>query len=258
MINNDHMIANRDLAPERQIRLGELVHQRGAVRVEELTELLGVSPATIRRDLEALEEAGQLRRVHGGAISVHGRMAEPLFDDKTSIAADEKRRIAVEAVKLINADDTIYLDGGSTVLELAKLLKSRNDITVVTNSLRAAAELSASDMPLILVGGELRKRSQTIVGALTRKIIDELHIDIAFMGTIGLTAEEGMTTTAPAEAYTKELVMARSSRTVLLVDSSKIGKISFAHAGDLEAIVHMGAISATTSGEALPTATVMA
>lgn len=210
------------------------MQQRGAMRVEELTELLGVSPATIRRDLEALEDAGQLRRVHGGAISVQGRMAEPLFDDKTSIAATEKRAIAVEAAKLINTDDTIYLDGGSTVLELAMLLKTRNDITVVTNSLRAAAELSTSDLALILVGGELRKRSQTTVGALTRKIIDELHIDIAFMGTIGLTLQEGMTTTSPAEAYTKELIMAHSNRTVLLVDSAKIGKISFARAGDLK------------------------
>jgi DeoR/GlpR family transcriptional regulator of sugar metabolism len=230
------MIASRDLAPERQTRLGEIVQQRGVVRVEELTDLLRVSPATIRRDLETLEEAGQLRRVHGGAISAHGRMTEPLFDDKTSIAANEKRAIADEAARLINTDDTIYLDGGSTVLELAKILRPRSDITVVTNSLRAAVELSTSDVTLILVGGELRKRSQTIVGALTRKILDELHIDIAFMGTIGLTLEEGMTTTAPAEAYTKELIMAHSNRTVLLVDSAKIGNVSFARAGDLNEV----------------------
>ena len=230
------MIANRDLAPERQARLSDIVRQYGAVRGDQLSNLLAVSAATVRRDLESLEQQRKIRRVHGGAVSLRSSLEEPLFDDKASIAVTEKRSIAAEAAMHVSDGETIYLDGGSTVLELARMLTARNDITVVTNSLHAAMELSATEVRLILVGGELRKRSQTIVGALTRKILDDLHVDVAFMGTIGLTPDEGLTTTDAGEAYTKELVMNHADRVILLADSAKIGKTSFAKAGDLEQI----------------------
>jgi DeoR family transcriptional regulator, fructose operon transcriptional repressor len=228
----------RDLAPKRLEELRGILGQDRVVRVEELTGQLGVSSATIRRDLGELEKLGEVRRVYGGAVSTGGRLDEPLFDDKTSVAAGEKRRIAEAAAKLIAANDTIYLDGGSTVLELARLLKDRSNITVVTNSLRAAVELSGRGPRLILVGGELRRLAQTTVGPLTRFMLQELHVDKAFMGTIGLSLEEGLTTTDPTEAYTKELVMEHAREVILLADSSKAHKISFTRAGRLEK-VHM-------------------
>jgi DeoR family transcriptional regulator, fructose operon transcriptional repressor len=223
----------RDLAPGRQERVRELVRSRGVARVAEIGRELGASAATIRRDLEALEGRGALRRVHGGAVSVESRLDEPLFDDKRSIAAREKHRIAVEAASMVHEGDTVYLDGGSTVLELARLLASRTDITVVTNSLRAAIELSGRGPRLILIGGELRRLSQTVVGPLTQPLLEQLHVDIAFMGTIGFALEDGMTTTDAGEAHTKKLAMARADRVVLLADSSKAGKILLARAGDL-------------------------
>jgi DeoR/GlpR family transcriptional regulator of sugar metabolism len=226
----------RDLVPERQQRLCDIIQQRRAVRVDELVAELGVSAATIRRDLEVLEEQGRVRRVHGGAVSVENRLDEPLFDDKTGLAAGEKYVIAAAALELISAGDTIYLDGGSTVLELARLLKRRKDITVVTNSLRAAVELSGSGPQVILAGGELRRRSQTMVGSLGSNILKRLHVDKAFMGTIGLSLKEGTTTTDAAEAFTKEVVMERAETVVLLADSSKIGKVSFAQVGTLDDI----------------------
>ena len=222
---------HRDLAPERQKRVLEIVRQRNAVRVDELCEALSVSPATIRRDLEILEGEGAVRRVHGGAVDGQARLDEPLFDDKTGLAGEEKIRIARQAYARIREGDTIYLDGGSTILELARLLRDRGDITVVTNSLRAATELAASGPRLILLGGEFRRRSQTVVGTLTRSLLETIYLDIAFMGTIGVT-EEGLTTTDPNEAYTKQLVMTRAQQVVLLADSTKIGKVSFAHAGN--------------------------
>jgi len=222
---------HRDLAPERQKRVLEIIRQRNAVRVDELCEALSVSPATIRRDLEILEGDGAVRRVHGGAVDGHARLDEPLFDDKTGLAGEEKRLIARRALSRIREGDTIYLDGGSTVLELARLLRDRGDITVVTNSLRAATELAASGPRLILLGGEFRRRSQTVVGSMTRSLLETIYLDIAFMGTIGIT-EAGLTTTDPNEAYTKQLVMTRSQQVVLLADSTKIGKVSFAHAGN--------------------------
>jgi len=204
----------------------------GVVSVVDLSQKLGVSEMTIRRDLDWLEERAIVRRVHGGAVSVESRLDEPMFADKTSLAAREKRRIAEAALKFVEPGDTIYLDGGSTVLELARLLRERTNLTVVTNSLHAAHELAGRGPRLILIGGELRRRSQTIVGPLTRLLLHELHLDKAFMGTIGFALKEGLTTTDPSEAFTKKLVMDQARQVFVLADSSKEAKVSFASAGN--------------------------
>jgi DeoR family fructose operon transcriptional repressor len=230
MISPDH----KDLAPKRWEMLRALIRQSGVIRVEDLCRQLGVSPATVRRDLDQLEGAGAIQRVHGGAVSIESRLDEPMFDDKASIAAREKHGIAEAALKFVGDGDTIYLDGGSTVLEFARLLRDRTNITVVTNSLRAAHELAGRGPRLIMIGGELRRLSQTMVGPLTRLLLQELHLDKAFMGTIGLSFRAGLTTTDPSEAYTKELVMGQVRQVILLADSSKVGKVSLARSGRLE------------------------
>jgi len=219
------------LAPRRWDNLRALIRESGVIRVEDLCRRLNVSPATVRRDLDQLELSGAIRRVHGGAVSVESRLDEPVFADKTSRAAREKRRIAEAAMTFVEPGDTIYLDGGSTVLELARLLRERTNLTVVTNSLHAAHELAGRGPRLILIGGELRRLSQALVGPLTRLVLDELHLDKAFMGTIGFTLKEGLTTTDPSEAFTKEIVMGQARQVIVLADSSKAGKISFARAG---------------------------
>lgn len=221
----------RELAPKRLERLREILRIDHVVSVEELSARLAVSSATVRRDLEQLESLGEVRRVHGGAVGTESRLEEPLFDDKTSLAAREKQRIAQAALKFIQPNDTIFLDGGSTVLELARLVRERSNVTVVTNSLRAAIELAAQGPRLILIGGEFRRLSQTLVGPLTRLVLQELHLDKAFMGTMGFSLKEGLTTTDPSEAFTKEIVMAQARQVVLLANSSKAGKVSFASAG---------------------------
>jgi DeoR/GlpR family transcriptional regulator of sugar metabolism len=226
----------KELAPRRLDNLRELIRGKGVIRIEEICRQLRVSPATVRRDLDQLEKTGAIRRVHGGAVSVESRLEEPLFDDKTSIAAREKHHIAEAALQFVEPGDTIYLDGGSTVLEFARLLHDRTNLTVVTNSLRAAHELAGRGPRLILIGGELRRLSQTMVGPLTRSILSELHLDKAFMGTIGLALKEGLTTTDPSEAYTKELVMCQARQVILLADSGKAGKVAFARAGHLEKV----------------------
>ena len=224
------------LAPQRWETLRTLIRDTGVVRVEDLWRRLGVSPATLRRDLAQLEQSGAIRRVHGGAVSTEARLEEPLFDDKASLAVAEKRRIAEAALALIEPDETIYLDGGSTVLELARLLRDRTNLTVVTNSLRAAHELAGRGPRLIVVGGELRRLSQTLVGPLTRRLLEGLHLDKAFMGTMGFALKEGLTTTDAGEAFTKELVLGQARRAILLADSSKAGKVAFARAGAWQSI----------------------
>ncbi|MDD2456304.1 MAG: DeoR/GlpR family DNA-binding transcription regulator [Kiritimatiellae bacterium] len=228
--------ASKELSEARWRKLRNLVRERGILRVEELAAELGVSAATIRRDLAALELSGNLRRIHGGAVAAEGREEEPLFDDKTAIAAKEKQSIAEAALKLVRPRDIVYLDGGSTILALARLLTSHTQLTAVTNSLRVAQVFSGGGPRMILTGGECRLLSQTFVGTLTRAVLEKMHVDTAFLGTIGVSAEHGMTTTDPAEAFTKEIAMERASRRVLLADSSKFGKTSFVRFGEIRRI----------------------
>jgi DeoR/GlpR family transcriptional regulator of sugar metabolism len=229
-------IDQKALAPQRWDNLRALIRDSGVIRIENLCRRLKVSPATVRRDLDQLERVGTIRRVHGGAVSVESRLDEPVFSDKTSLAAREKRRIAEAALTFVEPGDTVYLDGGSTVLELARLLRERSNLTVVTNSLYAAHELAGRGPRLLVIGGELRRLSQTMVGPLTRLMLAELHLDKAFMGTIGLGLDEGLTTTDPSEAFTKKLVMGQARQVIVLADSSKAGKVSFASAGGWESV----------------------
>jgi DeoR family fructose operon transcriptional repressor len=223
-------------APERRERLRQIVRSRHAVRVEDLRSELGVSTATIRRDLDELEESGALRRVHGGAVAVDIRPIEARFEAKASRNAGQKQRIAARAAQLVEPDSTVFIDAGSTCLELARLLADRTDLTVVTNSLPAIVELAGRGPRLVVLGGELRPLSQALVGPLTARLLEALYVDRAFMGTFSLSLDAGLTTTDHSEAFTKEQVLARAREVILLVDSSKLGTRSFAHAGRLDQI----------------------
>jgi len=207
----------------------------GVRTISELAGGLGVSEATIRRDLQSMEQHGQLRRVHGGAVKVADAFHEPLFHEKASQRAELKEKIAERALEFIEDDDSIYLDGGSTVLALARRLNRRKRLTIVTNSLMAAAELIDSPHKLILLGGEFRPISRTMVGPLTAPIAEALHIGKAFLGTIGLSAG-GMTTTDPGEAFTKQLILRGARHAILLADSVKFGVDSLVNAGPLDAL----------------------
>ncbi|MBT3377623.1 MAG: DeoR/GlpR transcriptional regulator [Lentisphaerae bacterium] len=224
------------LNAEREHRILELLRHSTVMTVGGLSNELSVSEATIRRDLQSMHERKLLQRVRGGATLHPVARVEPVFHDKATQHQGIKRRIAAKAIDLIEDHDVIYLDGGSTVLMLAERLDEREGLTVVTNSLMAASRLMGSDHRLILVGGEFRPLSRTLVGPLTAAVAGNLHVDKAFMGTIGFTIEDGMTTTDTNEAFTKEQIMKRSNQVILLADSSKLGIPSFARSGDIRAI----------------------
>ncbi len=207
----------------------------GVRTVSELAQTLQVSEATVRRDLLELEKRDLARRVHGGAVRC-GKPGEPLFHEKTTFNAAAKEEIARKALTLIHDNDVIYLDGGSTVLSLARLLANRGgNLTIITNSLMAATELMESNCRLILLGGEFRPIARTLVGPLTLPVTETLNVDKAFLGTIGISAE-GLSTTDPNEAFTKKSVMSRAKEVILLADSSKFGVKSLTAAGTLNEI----------------------
>ena len=152
-------------------------------------------------------------------------------------AAAELNESFVSAVRMRLGEADIYgYDDDALEDAVARLLTDLTDVTVLTNSLHVAKRFAAAGPRLIMTGGEFRRLSQTFVGSMTHPLIDKLHVDKAFMGTIGLTAEAGMTTTDPREAHTKERVMTHASQVILLADSSKIGKVSFARFGDLDRV----------------------
>jgi DeoR/GlpR family transcriptional regulator of sugar metabolism len=227
------MAEQRLLTAERERRVLDLLRGTQVMKVSALSEALGVSEATVRRDLQSMHERRLLHRVRGGASLHPLTREEPLFHDKEALNAEAKHLIAESALRFISDHDQIYLDGGSTVLTLARLLGTRRHLTIVTNSLMAAQALADSGHRLFVIGGEFRPLSRTVVGPLTASVVQSLHVDKAFMGTIGLTLSEGMTTTDPQEAFTKELVMKRANQTILLADSSKIEMPSFARSGSI-------------------------
>jgi DeoR family transcriptional regulator, fructose operon transcriptional repressor len=223
------------LSPERERLIFDAL-AGGAKTIFELSETLEVSEATIRRDLLSLESQGRIRRVHGGAELLKFPQTEPVFTEKASINRSEKEAIARLALDYIDDADTIFIDGGSTALELAKHLGEKKDLTVVTNSIMAAAELMESVHHLIIVGGEFRSLSRTLVGPLTAQTLNALKIGKAFLGTIGFDTEDGLSTTDPNEAFTKELVMRRSDKVFVLADSSKFTTSSLVLSGTLDDI----------------------
>lgn len=227
-------MAHKTLAAQRLAQIRQHLHRDHAVHLDALAEQLGVSVATVRRDLDALEKQGEAKRVHGGAVLSGSDYAEPVFDEKAARLGDEKDRIAARAAQLVESSETIFLDGGSTILALARLLREHQGLTIVTNSLRAALELSGGGPTVVVVGGRLRRISQTMVGSLTRHTLDSLHFDKAFMGTLGFSLSGGMTTTDADEAFTKELVLRRSAEVILLADHTKVGTDSFARSGGVQ------------------------
>ena len=224
------------LSTEREKLIVDSLSAGGVRTIAELSSRLGVSEATVRRDLQALEERRLIRRVHGGAEPLRRGSGELLFNEKTSLHAQEKERIAERALDFIHDNDAIFLDGGSTVLALARKLQQRKNLTVVTNSLMAASELMETSHRLILLGGEFRPRSRTLVGPLTSRVLESLAIHTAFLGTMGFTVESGISTSDPNEAYTKELVMKRAEQVILLADSSKLLAPSLAGSGSTDDI----------------------
>ena len=163
-------------AVERQHLLLDWIEQRQRVSVPEIIERFAVSPATARRDLEALATAGRVRRVHGGAIAVRRTPPEPPVLQRSLEQADEKKRIATAAASLIADGETLFLSSGTTVMEVAHRLRDRSNLTVFTNSLLVVNELAgAPGVEVILLGGVVRASESSLVGALTMRSLAELR-----------------------------------------------------------------------------------
>jgi DeoR family transcriptional regulator of aga operon len=219
---------------ERLGRILELLARDGTVTVPDLAEQLGVSQATVRRDLQALGDQRLLERSHGGAVA-HGTAHELPVRYRTG-RSEEKRRIARAAAELVTDGAAIAFTGGTTTTEVARTLAARHGLTVITNALNIAVELAVRpNLKLIVTGGVARSASYELVGTLADATLRGLNVDLAFVGVDGVDAERGLTTQNEVEAATNRALMARARRTVVVADGSKLGRVALAQIAPLEA-----------------------
>jgi len=214
------------LAARRQHVIAEEIRRRGAVRVSELTELLGVSDMTIRRDLDVLAGSGLIDKVHGGATARRQLSTdEPGFDAKSRRQFDEKEAIALAAAELVEPGQAIALSAGTTTWRMAHHLAQVQELTVVTNSMQVAIVLHRQprpDLTVVLVGG-VRTPSDALVGPIAVNALRSLHVDMLFMGVHGMSVDSGFTTPNLLEAETNRALIASAERLAIVVDHTKWG-----------------------------------
>lgn len=221
-------------AAERQQEILRLARDSGRVDVLSLAEGFQVTAETVRRDLKALDRAGLVRRVHGGAIPAGRLDFEPDLAERDTVAADEKDRIARAALAELPDDGSVILDAGTTAARLAAEFPLESDVTVVTHGLPVAARLADHPgLTLHLVGGRIRHRTRAAVDDWALRAYREINADVLFLATNGFSLEGGLTTPDLAEAAVKRAVIAAARRVVLIADSSKFGQQHFARFGDL-------------------------
>lgn len=200
----------------------------GSVSVADLSQRLGVSAATIRRDLGLLEEHRLLRRTHGGAVT-QGLLYELPLRYKSARHQEEKRRIAHAAAGLVPEGAAIGLTGGTTTTEVARALVGRQQLTIVTNALNIASELAVRpNLRLVVTGGMARSASYELVGPLAEASLRDINLDLAILGVDGISAEAGLTTHHEVEAHTNLTMIDRARRVVVVTDGSKVGHAAFA------------------------------
>lgn len=206
----------------------------GRVDVTTLADTLRVTAETIRRDLTTLERAGVLRRVHGGAIPVERIGFEPALAARDSVLIEEKERIAKAALAEVPDEGAIILDAGTTTARLAQALPVDRELTVVVNSPVIATMLGTRpNLNVLLLGGRLRGRTLATVDDWALRPLADMYVDVAFLGTNGLSVERGLTTPDPAEAAVKRAMIGSARRTIVLADHTKIGNDYLARFGTL-------------------------
>lgn len=217
-------------AEERQQAIASLVISHGRASVTELAQAYDVTTETVRRDLAALDKAGVLRRVHGGAVPARAlHLVEAGVGEREATRAEHKDAIAAAAAELLpQGGATVLLDAGTTTARVAAHLPTDRELVVVTNSVPVAARLAAMpSVSLQLLGGRVRGVTQATVGEQTLRVLDTMRVDIAFIGTNGITVRHGLSTPDSDEAAVKRAMVSAANYVVAVADSSKVGLEDF-------------------------------
>jgi DeoR family transcriptional regulator, aga operon transcriptional repressor len=228
------------LIEERRQYIVGLAQKHGRVLVEELSESLGISRITIRKDLDYLQGRGLLQRTHGGALLPgSGALSDPSLQEKEGRHSQEKLRIAAAAANLVQEGQCVLLDSGTTTTAIARALKRFSHLTIITNAVNIAGELSGTDFEVLLTGGSLRKNSFSLVGPLAEDMLHDMHADILFLGVDGFDLEVGLTTPNVMESRVNRAMVKASSMVVAVCDSTKFNRRSLSKIVDAAAIHHV-------------------
>lgn len=215
--------------PERQKQILSLLVKQGRLSVTEIVEQFSISEATARRDLESLASQGKAQRVHGGVIAVEQAPPELPILQREGEQVDEKSLIGRAAAELITDGETVFLGSGTTVLEAAKNLRERKNLTVITNSLPVLNALAGiKNITVVSLGGQLRESELSFIGHITEQALAEVRVDKVIMGTRGLSLEHGLTNDYLQETLTDRAILKIGREVIIVADHSKVNRVSTA------------------------------
>ena len=235
------------LSLERQAKIIEIIEDHGKVEVGDLSRRLRASAVTIRKDLKELHARGLLRRAHGGAVRAATVSADPSLRVKAALHAEEKRRIGAAAAALVADGDSIILDSGTTTQQVARHIKGRRSLKVITNALNVAAELTGSgEVEVLLLGGLLRQNSASLVGQFAEEMLKQLSVDKLFLAVDAVDLEFGLSTPNLDESHVNRAMVRAAREIILVADSSKFGRRS------LSRIVPLSEVDRVVTDHGLP------
>jgi DeoR family transcriptional regulator, aga operon transcriptional repressor len=220
------------LNEERRRAIVELVNRDGRVLVADLSKQFATSQVTIRKDLELLHGRGLLHRSHGGALtSREGAIEDPSLGEKEQLHRKEKLHIASAAARFAKEGQVVILDSGTTTTAIARALRRFRNLTIITNAVNIAAELSNTTLDVILTGGTLRKNSFSLVGPIAEETLQHLNADLLFLGVDGFDVEYGLSTPNLLESKVNRVMLEISRHRIAVCDSSKFGRRSLSQIG---------------------------
>lgn len=222
---------------ERQDLLLALIETQQRVSVPDIVQRFAVSAATARRDLEALAEQGKIRRYHGGALALREAPPEPPAMQRRSEQKEEKARIGAAAAALVQDGDTVFLSSGTTVLEVARGLRERRRLTVITNSLpvmNALADLE--DLTLLCLGGVLRRSELSLVGPVAEQAVREVRADKVIIGLRGLDLDHGLTNADLQETRIDRIMLEAAREVIVVADHTKLARASMARVAPIDVV----------------------
>ncbi len=227
----------RVFVDERRDRIYEMLVRKRKASVSDLSQEFHIGEATIRRDLSELEARGLVLRTHGGALIRDNASEEAPLRERETRNLEQKERIAQLTAQLIRNGETVMIDGGSTTLILARLLRAKHDLVIVTNSPALADEMvGANGCQVIVTGGELREPTRSLVGPIAEQTIRQFRADRVILGMSSLMPDEGFFTVNSQEAEVKRTMMQCGKEIIVVMDSSKAGKVTFSVVSDFSTV----------------------
>jgi DeoR family transcriptional regulator of aga operon len=228
------------LNEERRRLIVEILNQDGRVLVGDLAKQFRTSQVTVRKDLDILQGQGRIHRTHGGALPAReSALEDPTLREKEKLHRKEKLQIAAAAARMVKEGQVVVLDSGTTTTAIARALRRFESLTIITNAVNIAAELSGSPLEVILTGGTLRKNSFSLVGPIAEETLRRLNADILFLGVDGFDMHHGLSTPNLLEAKVNRVMMEVARIAVAVCDSSKFGRRSLSSIAPLSAVHHL-------------------